>query len=213
MKTEEKIYLKVPTKIVRNEDFYITADEFLLYARLCYLYFRSYKRKEFTINIKRMIEFLKIKDNRTFKNRFNKLHKLNLIENKITTLPKNNELEIVFNDELYNSYKSFTMMSAEIFNYYRSCKINCYSFRLIMYYKSHINKHNNAHFCYTGYATLSTRLKISNSTIQESNDQLVQNKLIKIKRHKLQPTYEYSELDELVYNRYNNHYYVSEFLH
>ena len=91
---KEKTYLKVPTSVIRNDDFSITADEFLLYARLCFLYFRSYKSKEFTVDTYKHRAYLKIADNRTLKNRLNKL----------SLHRKNNFINIIYKYEEEDKY-------------------------------------------------------------------------------------------------------------
>ena len=211
--SKEKLYLKVPSSIVRNDDFYLSNDEFMLYSLLCYFYFRKYGQKEIILNIRYVKEFFGIKDNRVLKNRLNKLNDHNLIENRISIIPRRNEMPIIFNDNLYNSYDVFTLISTEVFELYEAGKINQHAFRLITYYKSHINKSMNNNYCFVGYDTLVTKLKASKTTILEANKMLKNEKLIKVVKHKLEPTYEYSSLDKLIYNKYNNHYYVAERLH
>lgn len=51
---------------------------------------------------------------------------------------------------------------------------------------------------------------MGSTTIQEANKQLTENKLIKIEKHKLENTGAYNEKDELIFDRYNNHYIVNE---
>jgi hypothetical protein len=58
--------------------------------------------------------------------------------------------------------------------------------------------------------TLKNRLKMGGHTIKVANDELIKNKLLKIERHKLENTNSYNEDDELIFDRYNNHYIVSE---
>lgn len=213
IETEEKkkLHVKVPSGIVRNEKDYLSNVEFVMYVRLCFLYFRNYQNKEIKLDHKKFMLFLKILDTRTFKSRLKKFYKLRLIENEITKLPTKGTLTIVFNEEVYEEDEHFTMVNADIFNYWRNDQIDEYAFRQVFYYKSHINKEDKEHdrsFCFVGYETLVKRLKVSKTKLQEANEQLVDAKLIKIVKHKLEPTYEYDESDELVYDRFNNHYYV-----
>ena len=147
-KGKEKLYLKVPSSIVRNDDFYLSNDEFMLYSLLCYFYFRKYGQKEIILNIRYVKEFFGIKDNRVLKNRLNKLNDHNLIENRISIIPRRNEMPIIFNDNLYNSYDVFTLISTEVFELYEAGKINQHAFRLITFYKSHINKSMNNNYCF-----------------------------------------------------------------
>lgn len=213
--TKKKLYVKIPSSVVRNEDFYLSNDEFLVYSRLCFLFFRNYQEKEIDIDHKKLMQFLKISDTRTFKNRLKNLYKVGLIENEITKLPTKGNMKIIFNDKVFGEDKHFTWLSAEVFSYFRNDQIDQYAVRQLFYYKSHINmddKEKDRSFCFVGFETLIDRLKISKSKIVDANEQLKKTKLIKVKKHKLAPTYEYDD-DELVYDRYNNHYYVANFLH
>ncbi|QNG59432.1 hypothetical protein H4O14_16770 [Bacillus sp. PAMC26568] len=213
---KKKLYVKVPTGIVRNEKDYLSNDEFLMYSRLCFLYFRNYQNKEIELDHKSFMQFLKISDTRTFKNRLKKFYKLGLIENEIIKLPTKGNLVIVFNEKVYEEDKHFTMMSTELFSYWKNDQINEYAFRQVFYYKSHINmddKERDRTYCFVGFETLVNRLKISKTKIVEANEQLKKAKLIKVKIHQIQNTNEYDESDELVFTRYNNHYYVANNLH
>ena len=153
-------------------------------------------------------------DVRTLKKYLNNLYRNKLIHNEIKTFPKRGNLTIQFNGEIYNSGEHFTLISAKLFNYFENGQINEYAFRQAIYYKSHINpKEVNRNFCFVSYSKLSDTLKISKTKIKEANDQLRKSKLIKVVSHKLEPTYEYDEKDEMTYDRYNNHYYVADCLH
>ena len=138
--TKKKIFIKVASGIVRNENLYLSNDEFVLYARLCFLYFRNYQNKKIELDHKKLKIFLKISDTRTFKNRLKKLYKLGLIETEVSKLPTKGNLTIVFNEKVYEEDEHFTMMNADIFNHWAYDQIDEYSFRQLFYYKSHINK-------------------------------------------------------------------------
>lgn len=212
---KKKLHVKVPSGIVRNEEKYLSNDEFLLYARLCFLYFRNYNIKEIKLDHKKLMNFLDISDTRTFKSRLKKLYNLGLIENEITKLPTKGTLTIVFNEKVYEEDQHFTMLNANIFNHWRKGEIDEYAFRQVFYYKSHINKDDKERdrsFCFVGYDTLVKRLKISKTKVNEANDQLNKAKLVKIVPHKLETNHEYDENDELIFDRFNNHYYVANSL-
>ncbi|MEK4884896.1 helix-turn-helix domain-containing protein [Bacillus sp. FSL W8-0223] len=212
---KKKLYIKVPTSIVRNENYFLSNQEFIMYARLCFLYFRNYKKKEIEIDHKRFMRFLKISDTRTFKNRLKKLYEVGLVENEINKLPTKGSLKIIFNDDIYYKDKHFTMLSSELFSYFIKEQIDEYAFRQVFYYKSHINMNDEERdrsFCFVSYDTLSKRLKISKSKVIEANRQLEKANLIKIDVHELETNYEYNELDELIFNKFNNHYYVANAL-
>lgn len=211
----KKLYIKVPTSVVRNENYFLSNQEFFMYARLCFLYFRNYKKKEIEIDHKRFMRFLKISDTRTFKNRLKKLYEVGLIENEINKLPTKGSLKIILNDDIYNKDKHFTMLSSELFSYFIKEQIDEYAFRQIFYYKSHINMNDEERdrsFCFVSYDTLVKRLKISKSKVIKANRQLEKANLIKIEAHELETNYEYDEYDELIFNKFNNHYYVANAL-
>jgi hypothetical protein len=199
-----KQFVKVPTNIVRNEDIHISNGEFLLYARLCYLYFRNFHKEEIRLDHKILMCNSGIFDTRTLKKRLHSLYDNELIKSKIEKLPKRKEIAIQFNGEVFGD-KYFTMMNSDVFKY----GLTEYSFRLLFYYKSHININDtdkDRNFCFVGYETLMDRLKMGSNTIKQANNYLVESKLIKIEKHKIGHDYSYDENDELVYDRYNNHY-------
>jgi hypothetical protein len=201
------MHVQVPTNIVRNEDIFLSNDGFLLYVRLCFLYFRNYQQEEMKVDHKKLMMNLGIYDTRTLKKRLNELYKCNLIHNQISSLPRKGEIVILFNSgKLKEGH--FTMVNCKVFDYLE--QINEHAFRLLFYYKSHINKKENKHFCYVGIETLKVRLKMGSDTIQQANEQLVKNKLITIHKHKLEHTQQYNEKDELIFDKYNNHYTVNE---
>ncbi|MEH7084792.1 hypothetical protein V7139_18925 [Neobacillus drentensis] len=215
-KEKTKFYVHVPSNIVRNEDFYLSNDEFVLYARLCFLYFRNYHNKEIEFDHKRLMDFLKISDTRTFKKRMKKLFDEGLIETNVINLPTKGSMKIVFNNKPIEECKHFTMISAEVFSYWKNEQIDKYAFRQLLYYKSHINlddKENDRSFCYVGYETLTQRLKISKTDVKNANKKLEQAKLIAVTVHKLQNTNSYNDADELIFDRYNNHYHVTDKMH
>jgi len=206
-----KLYVKVPSDIIRNENIHLKNDEFLIYARICFLYFRNYQNKNIELDHKKLMQFVKISDTRTFKGKLVRLYELELIENKVDKLPTKGSLVIVLNDKLYEEDKHFTIINANVFTYIKNGSINYYAFRQLLYYKSHINKDDKERdrsFCFVAYQTLSERLKIGKTKIKEANDQLVKCKLLKITKHKLKTNHEYDDEDELLFDRFNNHYHL-----
>lgn len=203
------MHIQVPTNVVRNEDIYIDNGSFLLYARLCFLYFKNYRNAEIKIDHKKLMRNCYISDTRTLKKRLDVLYKVGLIENKIDKLPKKNEIVILFNEKIIKD-KLFTKMEVSIFNYLE--EVNEHSLRLLFYYKSHINKDSEKglDYCFVGIETLKVRLKMGSDTIKEANDKLKEQKLIKIIKHEIKTEHTYDENDELIFDRYNNHYIVNE---
>lgn len=213
--TKKKLFVKIPSSIVRNEETYLSNDEFVLYARLCFLYFLNYQDKKIELDHKSLMRFLKISDTRTFKRRLKKLYQLGFIDDEVTKLPTKGNLIIQFNETIYDDDKHFTKLDASIFNYWSFDKIDEYAFRQVFYYKSHINKDDKERdrsFCFVGYDTLVKRLKISKTKINDANNQLESAGLLKIVPHKLETDYSYNDNDELIFTRYNNHYYLDNAL-
>jgi hypothetical protein len=213
-----KGFIKVPTDIIRNESVNISSGDFALYVRLCYLHFKSYHNPELKVDHKKLMINVGITDARTLKKRLKSLYENKLILNEITKLPKRGEVCILFNDKLVTESKVFTMMNFCVFNYIGS--INEHALRLIFFYKSYINKKKVDYdgeekvkdYCFVGVETIKHQLKMGSSTILEANKLLTDNKLMKIKRQVLKTEYEYDENDELVYDRYHNHYHVDPML-
>lgn len=202
----KKIYVQVPTSVVRNEGVFIDNGSFMLYVRLCYLYFRNYKNEEISFSHKVMMQKLFIKDSRTFKKRLNVLFENNLIKNKIEQLPRTKPVTVILNKEILTE-KTFTQVNVDIFNYLD--QIDEHAFRLLFYYKSHINLDVlDRDFCFVSFRTLQEQLKMGSTTISRANKQLQEKNLIKIERHELET--DYSEDDELMFNRWNNHYKLKE---
>lgn len=203
------MHIQVPSHVIRNEDIYIDNGSFLLYSRLCFLYFRNYKNEEIKIDHHKLMRNLHINDTRTLKKRVENLYKANLIQNKIDVLPRKGEITILFNSKILKESKHFTMMNANLFDYME--QLNEHAIRLVFYYKSHINlKNDDVNYCYVGIETIKIKLKIGSDTINQANEILTKNKLIKIVKHKLNTSYQYNENDELIYDRFNNHYYIDE---
>lgn len=210
-----KLHVQIPTNVVRNEDLFINNGDFLLYARLCYLYFRNYNNEEIKIDHKKLMRNIGVSDTRTLKKRLNNLYKSKLIKNEIKTFPKRGEIVILFNGNIQKECKHFTMMNVRIFDLLE--KIDEHSFRLVFYYKSHINKEVKKKenekvidYCFVGIETLKNNLKMGSDTIKNANELLVKHKLIKIVKHKLTHNDEYDEDNELIYDRYHNHYIVRD---
>lgn len=213
-----KGFVKVPQNIVRNEGFKLTSGDFSLYVRLCYLFFKNYNNPEMRIDHKKLMAKVGIADTRTLKKRFKSLYENKLMLNEINKLPRRGEVDILLNEEVVNECKYFTMMNLSVFNYVD--EINEHAFRLLFYYKSYINRNPTEYdgeekvrdYCFVGVERIKYDLKMGSDTVKDANDMLVDKKLIKITRHAIKHDYEYDEDDELIYDRYNNHYHLHKSL-
>jgi len=208
-----KEFVKVPNEVIRNETVKISSGDFVLYLRLCYLYFKNYQKEEIEIDHKKLMINIGITDTRTLKKRLQSLHKNKLIKNEIKSLPRRGNMKIVFNSDFFQKGKYFTMMNTRIFNYIH--KLNEHSIRILFYYKSHINLNDedkSKKYCFVGLETIKNNLKMGWDTLLKANDELTDYNLIRVVKHKLKTDYSYNENDELIFTKYNNHYYVSESL-
>ncbi|WP_019242193.1 MULTISPECIES: hypothetical protein [Bacillus] len=207
-------FIKVPTNVVRNDGYELKNGAFVLYVNLVWNYFinKSTNKSELILDHKSIMLNCKISDTRTFKRRLNELYNADLIKNEITRVPPRGTIVIHFNEEKYlkECEKNFTKVGRSILTYYKNGQIDDYSLRQIFYYMSHINRKTGNDYCFVSFETLSDRLMVSKDKISEANEMLEKAKLIKIKKHKLAPTSEYDEFDALVYDRYQNHYYVDK---
>jgi hypothetical protein len=212
-----KGFVKVPTEIVRNENVKLSSGDFSLYVRLSHLYFKNYQNPEMKVDHKKLMWNTGISDTRTLKKRLKSLYENKLILNKIDKLPRRGEVNLLFNNKVIADSKMFTMLNLSVFNYIQD--INDHAFRLLFYYKSYINTKLTDYegekkvkdYCYVGVETIKHHLKIGSDTLTEANKILVKNKLIKIKRNHLKTEYNYNdETNELIYDRYHNHYYINK---
>lgn len=207
-----KGFIKISTRVVRNEGLYIDNESFHLYVTLCRLYFLNNQNSELDINHKEVMRNLRISKNETFKKYINGLFKAGLIFDEVNNLPRRSTLPVRLNPEFLND-KPFTQLSLNIFNAYNELGISVDSFRLVFYYKSHINLHEHGRdrsFCFVGIRTLTDRLKIGNEKVIAANNDLKKKKIIKIEKHLLKHDHEYDEYDQMINSRFNNHYKIRE---
>ncbi|MEM4994933.1 hypothetical protein WKH56_20425 [Priestia sp. SB1] len=205
---KKMIKVQIPDEIIRNVECKLTACDFAIYSILKYHNFRQYGECEFkSLDHQKLKHKLYISDNRTFKKSLSSLHKQGFIINEIRRLPTKGGIDIIFNPVPIES-KKFTQLPATIFN--KIEHIGWTGFRLLYYYESYINRTEepSKHYCFAGQETISKHLGIDTDTIKKYNDILVKHKLLKIVKHKLECTYEYDDLDNLIYTKYNNHYFV-----
>ncbi len=186
----KKLFVKVPSSVIRNEKFYISNQEFSLYANLCYKHFRNGNKDEIVLDHK-------------------KLHKHGLIDNRIDKLPTKGYLSIFLNSKA-KSDGSFCKMNPSIFTYFKNDQIDENGIRLAFYYKSHINLNDKRKidYCYVSFEVLKNRLKMGNTTIIEANKSLKKAKLLKIVKHRLEDRGSYDENDALIFDKWNNHYHI-----
>lgn len=202
---DKKVWLQVPTEIVRNIGFDIDEKSFSIYAYLLYTKFRSHNKDSPVLQIDHiaMKTNLGINDNRTLKKCFKVLHNQKLIKNEVSKFPTNGQLKV----ELLSQFRKdwFTQLPINLLNKIKETGYN--GFRLMYYYESYINRNNiTQDYCYPSYIAIREDLKISDDTLTKYNDRLRKLKLITITKHEVQFD---NPLDENRYTRFNNHYRVN----
>lgn len=202
-------FIKVPSSIVRNESVDIDSGTFVMYVKLCQLYFRGFKDKEIVFNHRELMEELAIKDTRTLRKRMKAMYKAGLIEDELIKLPRGvGNTMITLNEETYDA-EYFTTLSMNVMDSFG--KLSDTAMRLLFYYKSYINPNvEKKKYCFAGREHITDTLHIGNTTFTECNKELEKSGLLKIVRHPLTHNFEYNEDDEIQFGRYQNHYFVNE---
>lgn len=208
MENKKKIQLQIPDEIIRNQCVDFNHYDFGVYAMLKYAHFLNPNKDKDMLEVdhKFMMNKLFINDSRTLKKSLNKLYKCEFIEEEIKRLPRNGILKLKFNPSPFKT-KSFTQLPVNLIN--KIEQIGLIGYRLIYYYESYINRKDviSKQFCFVAQDTISSELNINKETIKKYNDILKKSKLVTIKKHKLESD-GYDDLDNIVFNKYNNHYYV-----
>ena len=207
MNNGSKLWLQVPTEIVRNIGFNIDEKSFAVYAYLLYKKFRSRDKDNNLLKIDHnaMKNILCINDNRTLKRCFKVLYEQRLIKDEVSKFPTNGYLEV----ELLFPYRKdwFTQLPLDLLNKIKDT--GHHGYRLMYYYESYINRNEvTQDYCYPSYITIREDLKISDDTLTKYNNVLKKLKLISIVKHEVQFD---NPLDEDKFTRFNNHYRVNLF--
>lgn len=204
MEENNKIWLQVPTEVVRNIGFNIDEKSFAVYVFLLYKKFKSYNDVLY-VDHNALKTIMKFKDNRTLKKCFNVLYEQGLIKSPVEKFPINKYLEI----ELVHPFheKRFTQLPVNLLR--RINEVEYTGFRLMFYYESYINRKDiKKDFCYPSYIAICEDLKIKNDKLSKYNNKLKKLKLITITKHEVQFD---DPLDEDKFTKYNNHYRVNLF--
>lgn len=182
MKENNKIWLQVPTEIVRNIGFKIDEKSFAVYAFLLHKEFKSYSNV-IQVDHNALKSVLQFKDNRTLKKCFNVLYEQGLIESPVESLPINNPLEIGMLHPCRE--KRFTQLPVNLLR--RLNEVEYTGFRLMFYFESYINRKDIIKdFCYPSYIAICEDLKIKNDKLSKYNNKLKKLKLISITKHEVQ---------------------------
>lgn len=199
---DSKVWLQVPTEIVRNIEFNIDEKSFAVYAYLLFRKFKAFNVNEIDMVLKDIKLATNITDNRTLKKCFLVLYEQGLLQNKICSLPVNNPIKFIMTNPCKKDY--FTQLPLELMK--GIDKIGLIGFRLMYYYESYINRKNvTKQFCYPSYETIQEDIGISNFSVTRYNKLLVKEKLITITKHKAV----YDPFSDSGLERFNNHYAVN----
>lgn len=207
--------VQIQTKIVKNNK--LSALEFVLLAKLIQVYYLIGQKNIFEIEHKKLMYLLGISDNNTFKKAYNNLVKYGYLIGEVKTLPRRNGLTIQINTDIIpkkNDKVAFTQVTKDVLDKSIISTVGYVGIRLIYYYQSYINKKMmDRGFCFASEETIANHLGITKKTVIEYNKKLEKCKFVKIDRHKLQNEEVYerkSDKEIIVFNKYNNHYFVME---
>lgn len=207
MENKKKLIIQIPDEIIKNQLFKLDANTFTVYTYLKFLHFRNYNKNEIEIDHNKFKHKLYIADNRTLKKCFSTLHKQQIILEYINKFPTKGSLNLTFNPVPFET-KTFTQLPATIIN--KIEHIGVIGLRLLFYYESFINRKDepSKQFAFPAIETISKHLGINKETIITYNEILKKNKLLKVKKHKLEWHGDYDNLDQPLFTKYNNHYFV-----
>jgi hypothetical protein len=117
---------------------------------------------------------------------------------------------VSLNETLIKSKTKFTHIYISLLDKLPIIQAN--GIRLLCYYESNINRSDRnkpgSHFCFTSIDTISQETGLSRKTIIKYNLILERAKLLDIDKHKLGTDYRYDDKDGIIFNKYNNHYFV-----
>jgi hypothetical protein len=208
MEEKKKLFIQIPDTVIRNTSSKMDSNTFAVYTYLTFLHFRNYKDDSIKMDHNKFKHKLYITDNRTFKKALISLHKQGMILEYINKLPTKGTLTITFNPVPLDN-GTFTQLPATIFNMMEH--IGTVGLRLLFYYESFINRTDSTErqFAFPAIETTAATLGINKDTVIKYNDILIKCKLLKVTKHKIEHTGEYNNLDEPIFTKYNNHYYVN----
>lgn len=205
MNDKNKLWLQVPTEIVRNIGFNIDEKSFAVYVYLLYKKFRMHDKNNTVLEVDHVSikNALGINDNRTLKNCFKNLYEQKLIKNEINYFPIRKKLKL----ELLHPYRDdwFTQIPLNLNLHIET--IGLIGYRLVFYYESYINRNDiMKDYCFPAYETIINDLNISDKTLTRYNNKLKKEKLISITKHQVHFD---NPFDENKFDKFNNHYKVN----
>ncbi|ODA08154.1 hypothetical protein A7312_08995 [Paenibacillus polymyxa] len=211
-KTRQSI--RILSNCVRDPN--LNANDFCLILYLKYMVWKSGDKYEFMVSVSDMKMYLSVSDNRTIKSSFQNLYESEYLLNAIEEIKPNKPImltlnEYKFNTEIRSEKEFYTSLPINVLYGIKDGKLDRKEARLLYYIKSYINYSDpNKRYCYTGIEkTMKTELNMSSNTIPKYTKKLVDKKLIEIEKHNLSTSYQYDEEGNLIFTKYNNHYYIN----
>lgn len=192
----------------------LSAKAFVMWVKLTHLYQGIGQKEELQLIHKKLMEYTRIAENRTFKEIMTELHTNGLIKNKIETLPRKTPITIYLNTDIIPSAHNkliYTQMTEHVVNKKIIEEIGHVGVRLLYYYKSRINyKSLSTSHCFASEETIGAEIGVNRKTIIKYNKILEKLKFIKINKHQLERRY-YENGNSEIYGfyKYNNHVYVN----
>lgn len=203
--TKSKIQL--PNNLVRSPE--VSAIEFVILLRLKYLAsFRNNNNYTLEVDMSKFKLNVGINDNRTLKKYFKQLYEKGYLVDKVV-LSRKGLTTVNVNGKKLNSKDEYTQLPTPLNE--RVGEIGHIGIRLLYFYESYINRYlsTTKQFCFTSIHTICKETGLNRGTVQSYNEMLRKKKLLHYDKHKLETSYQYDDNDELIFTKYNNHYFVN----
>jgi hypothetical protein len=213
VKEAKEFKIQIPTEIVRDKE--LKAIEFVLLGKLIQCYYMVGKKVDFKVNHSKIMQFMSIKDNDTFKKTFNGLCSRGYILNEIDKLPRKGMIDVELNPKIIpelNKGGVYTQLIKSVLDNSIIDTVGYIGVRLLYYYKSYINeKEPLKQYCFASEETIAEDLGITKVTVINYQKKLKKAKFIKIDKHILETELIYTRVSDkemVAYTKYNNHYFL-----
>lgn len=202
-----KSKIQIPNDIVRNNGYNLNAIDFTLIFYLKHYLFKNNNNEYLKVDHRILMSNVAVSENRTFKKSLLKLYEQGIIKNKIEKLPRKNVLELCIDKNKITNNREFTQLPKRVGDYLDI--IDHKGLRLLYFYKSFINNNKpGREYAFPGYKEITNSLNMSDKTVTYYNNLLAVHGLIRIQSHKLGTDYRYNQNDAIIFDKYQNHYYV-----
>uniref|UniRef100_UPI00313DA60B hypothetical protein n=1 Tax=Bacillus sp. OTU530 TaxID=3043862 RepID=UPI00313DA60B len=190
----------------------------VLLAKLIQIYkSQSGDNKSLTFTIisyKKLMNYIDITDQRTFRDCLDRLYKNELITNEITRLPRNGKLTISLSSTVIpdlNEKQLFTQLEYGVISMSVIEKVGHTGVRILYYLKSWMNyKVKGKDHCYASVERMSKDIGASEKTFIKYIGILEAAKFIKVVRHNIHSEHQADKNgnENLLLDRWNNHYHI-----